>query len=247
MTYSRQFFEGQQSGSLESAKVVVPILMDLVKPSSVLDIGCGVGTWLSVFKQQGAGEILGIDGDYVPTDMLKIPADCFQPADLRNPVEVDRQFDLATSFEVGEHLPEASSATLVQSLTVRAPVVAFSAAIPLQGGTDHINEQWQSFWSELFAARGYVACDAVRPRIWHDQGVAFWYVQNTLVYVKESQLDAYPALQQARETTDEAMLDLVHPSLLHHRNEFPSQPSMSLLKWITRRSLGKVKRKLKGK
>lgn len=44
MSYSRQFFEGQRSGSLESAKIAVPILMDLVAPRSVLDIGCGVGT-----------------------------------------------------------------------------------------------------------------------------------------------------------------------------------------------------------
>lgn len=247
MSYSRQFFEGQQSGSLESARIVVPLLMDLVHPKSVLDIGCGVGTWLSVFSDQGVSEILGIDGDYVPTDMLKIPKDCFTPADLRNPVELDRRFDLATSFEVGEHLPESSSEALVRSLTDRAPVVAFSAAIPLQGGTDHINEQWQSFWCELFAARGFVACDAVRPKVWHNHDVAFWYAQNMLVYVKEDMLGDYPALQQARQDTVGAMLDLVHPALLHHRNEYPIQPTIDLLTWAARRSLGKVKRAIKGK
>lgn len=189
--------------------------------------------------------MFGVDGAYVPTDMLQIPADCFKPADLRHPLELDRRFDLATSFEVGEHLPRGSSETLVRSLTDRAPVVAFSAAIPLQGGTDHINEQWQSFWSELFAGQGYVACDAVRPKLWHEQGVAFWYAQNMLVYADQSRLDEYPALKQARARTDDAMLDVVHPALLHHRNEMPIQPTMDLLMWTARLTVNRMKRSLR--
>lgn len=37
----------------------------------------------------------------------------------------------------------------------------------------HVNEQWQSFWAEKFAARGYVAVDAIRPEIWDDPSIPF--------------------------------------------------------------------------
>jgi len=35
--------------------------------------------------------------------------------------------------------------------------VLFSAAIPNQGGTGHINEQWQEYWAEKFYANGFGA------------------------------------------------------------------------------------------
>lgn len=247
MSYSRHFFEGQRVGSIESARVVVPILIDLIAPGSVADIGCGTGTWLSVFKENGIEDIRGLDGDYVPTDMLMIPTDAFQPADLRSHIETDRTFDLAMSLEVGEHLPTESSEALVKTLTDRAPVVAFSAAIPLQGGANHINEQWQSFWCERFAACGYIPCDAVRPRIWHEPGVAFWYAQNLIVYVDENKIDDYPKLKEARAGADERLMDIVHPALLHHRNEMPLRPTFELLKWTARLSYGRMKKALGGK
>ncbi len=52
--YNKTFYDNQEKGSLNSAKIIVPIVMDIVKPKSVIDVGCGVGTWLSVFKQLGS-------------------------------------------------------------------------------------------------------------------------------------------------------------------------------------------------
>ncbi|HEY8241238.1 MAG TPA: methyltransferase domain-containing protein [Kiritimatiellia bacterium] len=244
MAYDRAFFEQQREGSLRSARVVAPIIIDLVKPRSVVDVGCGVGTWLSAFIEAGVKDVLGLDGAYARESGLVIPDGCFQAADLAAPLQVGRRFDLAVSVEVGEHLPRAAAGTLVDSLTRLAPVVVFSAAVPFQGGTDHVNEQWPDFWAALFRARGYVAVDALRPRIWQDAAVEVFYRQNLLVFADERELARNPALAAARAATSDRMLSVAHPELFSGRNAYPLGSLRSLWPWIVRRTLSALKRGL---
>ena len=55
MKYAEQFYAEQREGSLCSAREVVPLILELVNPRSVVDVGCGVGTWLSVFVEIYSG------------------------------------------------------------------------------------------------------------------------------------------------------------------------------------------------
>jgi ribosomal protein L11 methylase PrmA len=48
------------------------LVSDLIQPKSVVDVGCGLGTWLTAFNKEGVEDILGIDGEYVDRRMLKI-------------------------------------------------------------------------------------------------------------------------------------------------------------------------------
>ncbi|HUZ90376.1 MAG TPA: methyltransferase domain-containing protein [Methylocella sp.] len=176
------FYERQQDGSIRSAEIVVPIVLSLFPCHSVVDFGCGVGGWLREFERQGVSDYLGIDGDYVSRQMLKIPADRFRPADLREVSDLGRRFDLACSLEVAEHLPEDRARSFVAALVKAAPVVLFSAAIPFQDGRGHLNEQWQSYWAKLFGEHGYVTLDCIRPAIHGDSRVEWWYRQNILVF-----------------------------------------------------------------
>lgn len=143
--YNEGFFQYLQEGSKRSAEQIVPILLELIQPQSVIDVGCGTGTWLSVFCEHGIEDIWGVDGDYVQEEALEIPKDRFLSHDLTKPLALDRKFDLAISLEVAEHLPCDSAEAFVDSLTQLAPVILFSAAIPFQGGVGHVNEQWQEY------------------------------------------------------------------------------------------------------
>ena len=41
--YDTRFYDAVDQTSLRSARVVVPIVMELVAPTSVVDVGCGAG------------------------------------------------------------------------------------------------------------------------------------------------------------------------------------------------------------
>jgi SAM-dependent methyltransferase len=212
--YDAAFYADQADGSLRSARVVAPIVVDLVRPTSVLDVGCGLGTWLAAFAELGVTDFLGIDGDYVERAKLKIPADRFRPVNLAQPPALGRTFDLAVCLEVGEHLPETAAPGLVRLLTDAAPVVLFSAAVPGQGGTDHVNERWPAFWRELFAARGFVRLDPIRPRVLRDRRVEWWYQQNAFLFVRQSVLADRPALSEEYALACEFPFEVVREGVL---------------------------------
>jgi len=209
--YGTAFFDGQRSGARRSAGAVVPPVVELLRPRSVVDVGCGLGTWLAVLRDHGVEEVLGVDGDYVDRALLEIPGDCFRAVDLTEPFHLDESFDLALSLEVAEHLPAGSSVGFVESLTSLAPVILFSAAVPYQGGTHHVNEQWPEYWASLFREHGYVPLDWLRRQIWARPDVEWWYAQNTLLYAHADYCAARPDLEDIARRTDPSRLTLIHP------------------------------------
>jgi SAM-dependent methyltransferase len=231
--YSNRYYETIGTGSLASAREVLPIILEFVQPRSVIDVGCGVGTWLSVFRECGIDDYLGVDGDYVDRKMLMIPEDCFIPHDLTVPFRIERKFDLAISMEVAEHLPPESAKGFVESLVRLAPVILFSAAVPYQGGTDHLNEQWPEYWAELFRQHEYAPIDCVRARVWRNEAVDWWYAQNAFVYVKRNQLDTSAVLRAELERTPVPILSAVHPTNYIHYVNASNPRNMPLSKIVS--------------
>ena len=142
-----------------------------IPPDSVIDVGRGVGTWLDVARELGVKECLGVDGAYVEREALLIPDEAFLPLDLAGPGLPDAvaavrpgRFDLVMCLEVAEHLPGARAASLVEELCRLGDVILFSAAIPFQGGTGHVNEQWPEFWALHFRSHGYACFDLCERR-----------------------------------------------------------------------------------
>lgn len=213
--YDERFFAAQRSESLASALAIVPVVVELLAPKSVLDVGCGIGSWLRAFADHGVSDYLGIDGSYVDRTQLLIPHDRFRAEDLSHPKPLERTFDLAVCLEVGEHLPHAVAPSLVHVLTQAAPAVLFSAALPRQGGTNHVNERWPSYWRQLFAAKGYVRLDPIRPLVWRDERVAWWYRQNIYMYVREEVVTATPKLAKEYATAREVPFELIHERVFY--------------------------------
>lgn len=245
-TYTKEWFAAQVGTAQQSAATLVPMILDFAKPTSVLDIGCGLGAWLAEFKTRGVTDVQGVDGDYIDVTSLRIPKSEFLALDISQPVSLGRRFGLALCLEVGEHLPEAAAGTLVKSLTDHAPIVAFSAAIPGQGGNHHINEQWQSYWAAKFAARGYRAVDAFRGTIWNNPSVEWWYRQNLLMYATEETLQANPRLREIADRTPTGVLDAVHPVLFGAAHERAAHPGRAVAQYfylgfrsMARRMVGK--------
>jgi len=209
--YDRKFYDDLRDTALPSASCIAPILRGLMTIDSVVDVGCGNGAWLAAFAEAGASRILGVDGAWIESDQLLIPRECFRRLPLSEPVVLAERFDLAMSLEVAEHLPPERAAAFVSELCALAPVVLFSAAIPEQGGLNHVNEQWPEYWADLFRGSGYLAIDTLRFLLWDDPGVTWWYKQNLLIFADPEALAVHPRLAAAQTATRTPLLALVHP------------------------------------
>ncbi len=234
--YSAEWYRNRKNKSLESAVKVVPVIVDLVSPDSVVDLGCGTGDWLSVFRKSGAEDILGIDGGWIDRQNLEISQDRFLAYDLNDNLELDRKFDLAISIEAAEHFPEVNADDFVQNLVSLASVVVFSAAVPGQGGTGHVNEQWPSYWAKKFLKHNYLWVDCIRPKIWDDNQVAHWYKQNMILYVNDSLISQFDQISRY-ESCEQASLpmDLIHPDLFKRKSDLKRQSSSLLWKALVYR------------
>jgi SAM-dependent methyltransferase len=211
--YSADWFRARASGAEASSRVIVPYVLELVHPASVVDVGCGTGSWLATFRDLGVERVRGVDGDWVPREQLEIPPEDFVAADLGSGISLDERFDLAVSLEVAEHLPEKSAGMFVDSLTRLAPVVLFSAAVPGQPGHGHINAQWPEYWIAHFERQGYVPIDALRPRIWADESVKYFYRQNALMFADRRRLPELPELAAVASAAEGPVRAVVHPRL----------------------------------
>jgi SAM-dependent methyltransferase len=206
------------------------------QPKSVVDIGCGTGAWLKAALDLGAEESLGIDGEYVGRAELLIDAACFRPFDLTERLDVGKRFDLAISVEVAEHLPLSRAESFIADLTELSDVVLFSAALPYQGGVNHVNEQWLEFWAILFRKWGYAPFDIFRQRVWAKKEVEVWYSQNVMLFCKGgpvSRLFPEEALASDRP------LSFPHPLLfLTNITRYrPLSPQALEAEWLDYRSL----------
>lgn len=204
------YLHDEATHNKKAAAIIVPILSGILEFKSVLDVGCGIGTWLRVFRESGEIEILGLDGDYVDRTLLQknISLGDFKSVDLTSIFSLGRKYDLSICLEVAEHLPSSSADHLVDSLCSHSDQIVFSAAVPGQGGQNHLNEQWPSYWIEKFRKQGFKVYDLIRPEIWNNPAVDIWYRQNILLFSKIALPGQKPGA-----------LDLILPEYWDQRNK----------------------------
>ena len=221
----RQNFNNKQNNSLKyfhdeavhnssSPEIIVPYLIEILKPNSVLDIGCGLGTFLYEFKKHQVENIVGVDGSWVDKKKLVISSKDFVEADLEKPINLNKKFDIVLCLEVAEHLVETAANTIVDSLSNHSNIIIFSAALKNQMGQNHINEQPFSYWHKKFNAKGYDIVDLFRPVFWNDTKVQWWYKQNMFLFVHQS-VNKNEILSKAFSLNEN--YEAVHPELYEVR------------------------------
>lgn len=201
----KKYIHAANDNNDSSPSVLVPIIVNLFKPESLIDVGCGIGNWLKEFEKNDVVDLFGLDGTHLNKSLFLHNPDKLMLLDLEKPFTLNRKFDVAISLEVAEHLKADSANSFVKSLCSLSDVVVFSSAVPGQGGQNHLNEQWPSYWKTIFQDQGYHFYDIIRPLIWLNDNVKVHYKQNIFVASKKP-------IHQSIENN--AIIDLLHPDLL---------------------------------
>lgn len=194
-----------------AAELILPYVFSLIPVKSVIDVGCGIGTWLKVCLDSGITDIKGIDGDYVNREQLVIPHSHFKSHDLETPLNLERKFDLVISLEVAEHLIPEAAGTFIDTLALHGDIILFSAATKEQGGQNHLNEQEPTYWEKLFNEKGYHYYDLVRPFFWQNEDIEWWYRQNTFLVSKKA------ILAQPTSNAANGVKLYIHPELYYYK------------------------------
>lgn len=176
--------EAEEKEDRATAATLARTILGLVQPSSVLDVGCGLGHLARALAEGGVTKVEGIDGPQVDRQRLKIPQENFHALDLRQPFDLGRKFDLVISMEVAEHLPETCARDFVASLVRHGDTILFSAAHPGQGGQNHLHERWAGWWHALFRTQGLVPIDALRPILLKEPWLPHWHQTNPFLLIR---------------------------------------------------------------
>ncbi len=206
--YTSEFYKNQTLGSVTAAKEILKILFEFYKPISVIDIGCGRGSWLTVAESLGSKYLRGIDGNWVNKNELLSKNIKFSSLDLEKQFNIDEKFDLCISIEVAEHLSKTRSKTFIETLCNLSDIVLFSAAIKYQGGPNHINEQWPSYWIDLFGTNDFKCYDIFRYKIWNNENIEWWFRQNVFLFVNNCSIRIDTDFLNS---TIKPICDIVHP------------------------------------
>lgn len=207
--YDEAYHAARRDDVTGSAAVVVPLLIELFpQVASVVDFGCGTGAWLHQFELNGVGRILGLDAVDVSPSLLQIDRSDVRRVDFCESLPPIGRFDLAISLDVADCLSDHATRPFIATLTEASDVVVFSAPAPGQSPHSTANERWASYWVALFATHRFVCYDVLRPRLWYDQRVSWWYSQNLLVFAAEWRSDIAVRLSPLSRG---GPLDIVHP------------------------------------
>lgn len=214
--YDEDFYILEKESSEGFSSIVIPYVIERLKCKTVIDFGCGVGQCLNNVKRcNGIEKVMGLDGQWVEKH-LEIAQEEFYDCDLTQDIDLKEKYDLAISLEVAEHLPRKSAKTFIRNLVKHSNVILFSAAIPHQGGTYHVNEQYPSYWRKIFAAFDFSMCDCLRSHFWDDEKIEAFYRQNTFIYCRNDM--QYEILEKL--TFEGKNIDVIHPYYWEIKNTY---------------------------
>ena len=117
-----------------SAERILAILCRLLQPRSLLDVGCGLGTWLHCAAEMGIGDLQGIEGPWFESATARIDPAQVMIHDLEQDFDLGRRFDVVTCLEVAEHLSAAVAERFVATLVRHGPAAtttSTSASCPI--------------------------------------------------------------------------------------------------------------------
>lgn len=151
--YSKKFF-AQRKSLAWRIPIICDAIIEVLKPKSVIDIGCGNGDLVKGFNDRSI-TAFGVEGTFNSWYGINGNKNIYIH-DLRLPYNIDiRKFDLAICFEVAEHIEPEYVDIFLDNLCLVSNKILFSAAGPGQKGIYHHNCQPREYWYHKLMLREY--------------------------------------------------------------------------------------------
>lgn len=182
--FDKEYFSFVDKTTNASADAIAESILANLRPSSVIDVGCGTGVLLERFRQLGI-RVRGYErAEAALTFCQQRQLDVIPFNILEDSVPEEDRFDVAISMEVGHQLPKQHADRFVGLLCDLSDTVVFSSECPGGGDRYWRNEQHHSYWINKFVQRGYLLdqplTDAWRKN-WMQRNVAAWFCRNVML------------------------------------------------------------------
>ncbi|MEM2293577.1 MAG: methyltransferase domain-containing protein [Candidatus Bathyarchaeia archaeon] len=185
--YDERYFLMRKLWKSEVNKIV-DVLYEEFRPDSVIDFGCSIGLYLLRFKEYGC-KVLGVEGSSFARKHSVIDPNLIILHDLRDPLILDRKYDMALCLEVAEHIHEFYENIFLDNICSAADVIVFSSAKPGSGGVHHVNEKPAAYWIVKFAERGfkpdYCLTEKIKEKISGLKHIP-WIRDNIIIFKREN-------------------------------------------------------------
>jgi hypothetical protein len=155
------------------------------KDKTIIDFGCGMGTYLDYFHKNGFNHLIGLEGDPVKTDYeFKIITQ-----NLAHEFNLNKK-GVVISLEVGEHIPQHYQNVFLDNLERHCEdLLIMSWAVRGQGGFGHFNELNNDEIIPEIEKRGFKLLEEDTKLIRECIKTNCFYFQNTLLIFKKTKND----------------------------------------------------------
>jgi hypothetical protein len=184
--YTRDFHKSIENDEHPQAVRLADYIANYLTPSTFLDFGCSTGLYMKEVQT-----VLPT----IPTVGFEFSQDAVDCALCKNIYQTDLTEDvhivknpntLGLCLEVLEHIEDIHWKQVLTNMTHSCDKLIFSAAVPGQGGTGHINCRPKIDWIKRFHELGWVVDLDATTHLLHymKQGYHMgWFVNNAMVLI----------------------------------------------------------------
>lgn len=166
-------------GSLNQALIS---LFKEEKINSVVDFGCGTGSYAVKIKQEGLSCDC-YDGNPNTKELSNHVCDVM---DLSQDFFLNKTYDCVLSLEVGEHIPKDFESVFLNNLAKHSnKLLIVSWAVVGQGGRGHFNERNNEYIEEQFSKLGFKR-NLTKEKVLREKSTLRWFKNTIMVYEKEN-------------------------------------------------------------
>ena len=165
-------------------------IVDVFGLKSILDLGCGIGSYLEGSSSAGCKDICGVELKYgnAKKYIVKSIFPYIKYGDVTKNINLKHKFDCVISFEVAEHINPNGTDIFVNNLVKYTnKYIIFTAAPPGQPGRGHINLRKRNFWIKLIESKGVVYDEKIVKKCkkeWEQFDVPIYILKNLIIFKK---------------------------------------------------------------